>query len=627
MPDAAGGGAVEFSLDLYFGANTETVLAITPMISYNSKKIDVIGLSNIVSAGLAMPNPSPNKPTDLDTPPTITVDHESVISDADKVTSIGWVDMHEISEVAGATIAKPVRLVTIAFKWKAGATGNSHIGITQSNAGSLDGFHGAGITVQGTRDAKVAARTENIDVTAGAAALLVECVLSRAISAETTCALEHGTDSTAVLDGDYIADPAIQGATIVIPADKTSGARIFLITPFAPGDGKTISIALRTAIANGAPIAIDDARARIPLISPQVLVSKSTIVTKEAGGRVRLLVRLATQPMGGDVLINVRSTEIDEATVSPASLRFTADNWNTPQRVLVWGVDDNHDDGDKRYTIQLVADENITGATNYRRKSAFVSGTTIDDDEAKMKLTADSVYLSKVDGERRIVITAEFDNEVTFEYNTRVTLRNARGSATAIEGTDYENLILPSSIITAGGVERIVPNSIMIPAGQASASATFSITMLGTDTAGEKKTIIIAGAFLPPVLTPKSLILTISKYDLDVDASGGGNARDAVTGQDGILIMRYLLGVRGPALTYGQTNLSPATIAARIEACMDALDVDDNGETDRIDGTLLARYLLGLRGRPLVDGIDYPIEADPPKPADVADAIEKLLPE
>jgi len=135
-PDAAGGGAREFRLDLHFGANIETVLGIAPLIHYNSNKIAVIGLSNIAHAGFIMPNPLSIVSYESDTPPAITLHGESVSADANRVMPLTWMDMNEIGDVAGATMHAPARIITIAFQWKAGATGNARIGITQSEFGN-----------------------------------------------------------------------------------------------------------------------------------------------------------------------------------------------------------------------------------------------------------------------------------------------------------------------------------------------------------------------------------------------------------------------------------------------------------------------------------------------------------
>ena len=53
--------------------------------------------------------------------------------------------------------------------------------------------------------------------------------------------------------------------------------------------------------------------------------------------------------------VNVASSNTAEGTVSPATLTFTSNNWNTAQTVTVTGVDDTNEDGHQGYGISLSA--------------------------------------------------------------------------------------------------------------------------------------------------------------------------------------------------------------------------------------------------------------------------------
>ena len=90
---------------------------------------------------------------------------------------------------------------------------------------------------------------------------------------------------------------------------------------------------------------------------------------------------------------------------------------------------------------------------------------------------------------------------------------------------------------------------------------------------------------------------------LDVDANG---KYDALT--DGILILRWLFGITGPSLTCGTATATaqradPGEIKAYLDARRTSLDIDNNGSTDALtDGLLIMRYMFGLRGGTLVAG-------------------------
>jgi hypothetical protein len=88
----------------------------------------------------------------------------------------------------------------------------------------------------------------------------------------------------------------------------------------------------------------DDEQAAI-LVNPT-----SGLVTSEDGGSDTFAVRLNSQPTG-NVVILLNSSDTTEGTISPNSLIFTPQNWDTWQEVTVTGVDDDLTDGDIAYTI------------------------------------------------------------------------------------------------------------------------------------------------------------------------------------------------------------------------------------------------------------------------------------
>ena len=92
---------------------------------------------------------------------------------------------------------------------------------------------------------------------------------------------------------------------------------------------------------------------------------------------------------------------------------------------------------------------------------------------------------------------------------------------------------------------------------------------------------------------------TAAAYGLDVNESGGRPGAS-----DGILLARYLLGVRGAGLIDGQGE-NAGTVEDNVQNGIDLglLDIDGDGDTDGTDGILLARHLLGLRGDALTGNL------------------------
>ena len=90
-----------------------------------------------------------------------------------------------------------------------------------------------------------------------------------------------------------------------------------------------------------------------------------------------------------------------------------------------------------------------------------------------------------------------------------------------------------------------------------------------------------------------------------LDADGNGSY-DALT--DGLLILRYLFGLNGAglingALGPGATANTPELALARMNLLRPAYDVDGNLQFDALtDGLLILRYLFGLTGAALTNG-------------------------
>ncbi|MEE9346252.1 MAG: FG-GAP repeat protein [Methylococcales bacterium] len=101
--------------------------------------------------------------------------------------------------------------------------------------------------------------------------------------------------------------------------------------------------------------------------------------------------------------------------------------------------------------------------------------------------------------------------------------------------------------------------------------------------------------------------LSASSGECTLDADENANA-DALT--DGLLFIRYLFGIRGDSLILDAVaadcaNCSAAELESILEQCGTAgtSDIDGNGEVDALtDGLLIIRYLFGIRGDALTEG-------------------------
>ena len=186
-------------------------------------------------------------------------------------------------------------------------------------------------------------------------------------------------------------------------------------------------------------------------------------------------------------------------------------------------------------------------------------------------------------------------------YATIVTLTATVGGTTPAGTVDFMN----------GGVSISGCSAQPVAGGQATCLT--SSLALGSN----NLTAIYSGDGPNPAGT--SAILTVQVYSLfDVDANG---QVDAFT--DGVLILRYLFGLTGTSLTNGAVGAgaqrgAAQDIAAYLLAAGLLLDVDGNLQADALtDGLLIFRYLGGLRGAALIEGV---VGATPSRPT--ASAIE-----
>jgi hypothetical protein len=97
-----------------------------------------------------------------------------------------------------------------------------------------------------------------------------------------------------------------------------------------------------------------------------VVESQGSTVMSESGSSDSFTFALGSEPAGG-VVVSVTSSDLSEAVVSASTLTFTASNWDTPQTVVVTGVNDGLSDGDQAVDVTLSAagfDPVVVGVIN-----------------------------------------------------------------------------------------------------------------------------------------------------------------------------------------------------------------------------------------------------------------------
>lgn len=150
--------------------------------------------------------------------------------------------------------------------------------------------------------------------------------------------------------------------------------------------------------------------------------------TSEAGASLVYDVVLNSQPAGAaSVTIPFSSSDTGEGTVLPASLTFSAANWNVAQQVTVTGVDDSIDDGDVAYLLVVGAATSADPKYN-GENPADKSLLNIDDDNANVTVSpTDNLTVTEAGS------TASFAVALTSEPTANVTIELS--SSDSSEGT------------------------------------------------------------------------------------------------------------------------------------------------------------------------------------------------
>ena len=185
-------------------------------------------------------------------------------------------------------------------------------------------------------------------------------------------------------------------------------------------------------------------------------------VDVDEGAEETFTVALATQPTA-TVTVDVTSTDVAEATVSPPSLEFTTANWATAKTVTVTGAQDP-DSADETVTVTL--DTNSVDDTEYGALVDVAVAVTVtdddDDDDAGLPILSGIT----VWGEERLEseVWAIFLVKLGTAMSAEMTLEYATADGTARAGEDYVatsgTLTIPAGVTSISVLVDLVEDAI-----------------------------------------------------------------------------------------------------------------------------------------------------------------------
>lgn len=110
-----------------------------------------------------------------------------------------------------------------------------------------------------------------------------------------------------------------------------------------------------------------------------VEISPNTFSVTESGSDSQFSVALTAQPLS-NVVLNLESSDLGEAVVTPATFTFTPQTWNEAQTATVTGIEDSAVDGDQVTTLTVAVDDILSDDAFDIIDSQAVSVTTLDND-------------------------------------------------------------------------------------------------------------------------------------------------------------------------------------------------------------------------------------------------------
>ena len=347
--------------------------------------------------------------------------------------------------------------------------------------------------------------TSTLGEDAGATVVLVTATLNgapmTAATAVTVAVGASGDDAVEGMDYAVVAD-----LTLTIDAGDTSGSASFTLTPVddaidEPDEALTVSSSATGLTAGSATLTIMDNDTRGVVLS-------ETSLTIDEGESATYDVVLRSQPTA-EVTIAASVSGGTGVTASPASLTFTASNWDQSRTVTVSAANDADADDDTATITHAVSGGDYAG-----EDAGGVSVRVIDDETASTGVTLNIPEIDVEGGGARLLggalvveegaapvsvtLSASLDGAPR-RTDTDFTIEVGRSGDGATEGTDYA--AVPDLTLT-------------IAAGDTSGSAGFVLTPLDDDIDEPDETLSVRGSSPAQGLSVVAMTVTIEDDDV-----------------------------------------------------------------------------------------------------------------
>lgn len=301
------------------------------------------------------------------------------------------------------------------------------------------------------------------------------------------------------------------------------------------------------------------------------------LTTSEAGASDIFSVVLDTEPVE-PVVVNLLSSDSTEGKLDKAWLTFDAASWNQPQLVSLTGENDEHDDGDIAYLVQLAVSNDSDSA--YRLLSIpSLAAQNINDDFAGVSLTVGNTDTSEAGGETTFTIELEASPQspVSIALSSNDITEGVVSPAVVLFDSENWNL---AQTVTVTGVEDYIDD------GDVSyAVVTAAAVSGGSDYAGLNTDDI----FLLNIDDDTAGIIINAVQPLETDESGITTSFTVVLNSDPISDVDIGIAVNDISEASVSSGLLRFTaLNARIAQTVTVTGLDD----DLVDGDIVFRVVI-----------------------------------
>lgn len=314
------------------------------------------------------------------------------------------------------------------------------------------------------------------------------------------------------------ADYSISPLSIVIQSGKTAGvAHITGSDDFFDEGDETLILDL-SSVENGVESGTQQVNFTLTDDDTAGMILNKTDARVVESGTTDSFTMALTAAPSSNVVIHITSEDISEASVVPASLTFTSENWRKAQRITVTGEDDLILDGNKITRVTMTVVDSQSDKSFRKIADSYVSVTTADNEVGWTGGAGNNLWSDAGNWMHRVM--------------------PGEGDSVVLAGTSHDEILLDKAV-TLNCLTLTESFAGALVQGENPLTIVGDFHMAGGSFAGSRATIAVGGDFNHSggTFTSTSGALHLSK---DFNRSGGTFAANGgsviLTGSDQAII-------------------------------------------------------------------------------------------